>query len=58
MDLNYLFSRHQTSLMRAGSAATPEARFAHRRFAALYAERIDERQRALGGTFALAAPLA
>lgn len=54
MDLNYLFLRHQVSLARAGTASTPEARDAHRHFAALYAARIGERQRALGGTFALA----
>jgi hypothetical protein len=55
MDLNYLFSRHQVSLMRADTAASPEARYAHRRFAALYAARIDERRHALGGAFSLGA---
>lgn len=38
MDLNYLLSRHQVSLMRADSAASPEARFAHRALARAYAE--------------------
>ena len=38
MDLNYLLSRHQVSLMRADSAASPEARFAHRGLARAYAE--------------------
>ena len=41
MDLNDLFSRHQISLMNARAATTREARSAHQRLAALYAERID-----------------
>ncbi len=42
MDLNYLLSRHQVSLMRATSALSVEARYAHRAFAKHYAERIRE----------------
>lgn len=55
MDLNYLFSRHQLSLLRATSAATPEARCAHRGLADGYAARIGDLQRRAG---AAAAPLA
>jgi hypothetical protein len=54
MDLNYLFSRHQISLMRAAGAASAEARHAHRGFASHYAARIDKLQQTSGATFALA----
>lgn len=47
MDLNYLYSRHQTSLMAAAGAQSTEARATHRRFAALYADRINELRHAL-----------
>lgn len=41
MDLNYLYSRHQTALMAAAGAQSIEARATHKRFAALYADRIN-----------------
>lgn len=37
MDLNYLFHRHQVSVMRADVAASPEAARAHRGLAQGYA---------------------
>lgn len=48
MALNYLLHRHQVSLMRAESAASPEGRIVHRKLAKLYAERIREASAALG----------
>jgi hypothetical protein len=48
MDLNYLLSRHQVSLMRADAAACGEARHSHRGLARGYAERIRELQERLG----------
>ena len=48
MDLNYLLSRQQVSLVRADTAACPEARFAHRALARAYAERIRVEQTTLG----------
>lgn len=48
MDLNYLLSRHQISLMRADSAACPEAAIAHRGLAQGYAVRIREHRQRLG----------
>ncbi len=48
MDLNYLYSRHQISLMCAMRAASPEARCAHRGLARAYAERIRALRRSLG----------
>lgn len=48
MDLNYLFHRHQTSLMRADAAASIEARAAHRALAGGYSARIATLQRASG----------
>ena len=53
MDLNYLLSRHQISLMQADAAACSEARIAHRGRAKHYAERIYELQNQLGGAPAL-----
>lgn len=44
MDLNYLFSRHQVSLMRASAAPCLASRASHRAFAAGYADRIRELQ--------------
>ncbi|ODP39457.1 hypothetical protein [Sphingomonas turrisvirgatae] len=41
MDLNQLLHRHQIALMCAQAAVCPEARYAHRGMATLYAERID-----------------
>jgi len=41
MDLNYLFHRHQLSLMRAKAAIGVEARRAHQALAEGYARRID-----------------
>lgn len=54
MDLNYLLGRHQFSLHRAGAAATPEARHAHRTFATGYAGRIRALQSAMGADARLA----
>lgn len=48
MDLNYLLSRQQISLMRADAAASPEARVAHRSLARCYADRIRTVQATLG----------
>lgn len=48
MDLNYLLSRHQQSLMRASTAPCVASRASHRAFAAGYAERIRELQRTYG----------
>jgi len=48
MDLNYLLSRHQISLMRADAAASREARAAHRGLARCYADRIRTLRPALG----------
>lgn len=55
MDLNYLFRRHQISLMQEGSATSVEARLVHRKLTALYADRIGVLQRSLGSTSTLAA---
>ncbi len=48
MDLNYLLSRYQISMMRAEGAATREAAIAHRGLARGYAARIREMQIDLG----------
>lgn len=48
MDLNYLLARHQISLMRADTAASHEARYAHRQFARHYASRIRTLQDNIG----------
>ncbi|MGK6356221.1 hypothetical protein ACMGDH_13475 [Sphingomonas sp. DT-207] len=48
MDLNYLLSRQQISLMRADAAASPEARVAHRSLAQCYADRIRTVQAGIG----------
>ena len=50
MDLNYLLSRHQISLMQADAADSREARIAHRSRARCYAERVRELQDTLGAT--------
>ncbi|WP_190282614.1 hypothetical protein [Rhizorhabdus histidinilytica] len=47
MDLNYLHSRHQISLINAAAAKSIEARIAHRRLADLYADRINLQRRDL-----------
>jgi len=47
MDLNYLYSRHQISLIKATSAKSPEARHAHQGLANLYADRINGTRRDL-----------
>ena len=47
MDLNYLLSRHQISLMRADSALCREAAHAHRGLARGYAASIRELQQRL-----------
>lgn len=54
MDLNYLLSRHQISLICAEGAASEEARLAHRGFASHYAARIGKLQQTSGAMFALA----
>ncbi|WP_173426217.1 hypothetical protein [Sphingomonas hengshuiensis] len=54
MDINYLFHRHQVSLMRATSATGSEARTAHRGLVAGYAAQIRRFQANAGAT---AAPL-
>lgn len=41
MDLNYLYSRHQISLINAGSAKCRDSRTAHLNLAKLYAQRIN-----------------
>ncbi|WP_294335799.1 hypothetical protein [uncultured Sphingomonas sp.] len=50
MDLNYLLSRHQISLMLAQSATTTEARHAHRGLATGYADAIHSARMVLGAT--------
>lgn len=47
MDLNYLYARHQTSLINAAGAKCTEARLIHSRLATLYAARINELRRCL-----------
>ena len=47
MDLNYLHSRHQISLINAAAAKSKEARSAHRRLADLYAAQINAQRRTL-----------
>lgn len=42
MDLNYLFHRHQISLMRADEAGCSEARWAHEQLAQSYARLIEQ----------------
>ncbi|WP_201024382.1 hypothetical protein [Sporosarcina koreensis] len=49
MDLNYLFARHQLSLMKASVALCGEARAAHLGLARLYAERIDHVRNGMRG---------
>lgn len=46
--LNYFLGRHQVSLTRAQTAASPEARLAHSGLADLYAEQIRAIRLALG----------
>jgi len=41
MDLNYLYSRHQISLINARAAKSTESRLSHLGLAKLYAARID-----------------
>lgn len=48
MDLNYLYSRHQISLIQARAATCAEARAAHMGLAKLYAARINGARRTLG----------
>ena len=51
MDLNYLFSRHQLSLVRATTAPSSAARHSHRGLAGGYAARIGDFQRGVGASF-------
>ena len=55
MDLNYLYHRHQVSLMRADAAAGSEARHAHRGLAREYAQLIERTQSDLGASATLMA---
>ena len=48
MDLNYLLSRHQISLMHADAAPCVASRASHRAFATEYAQRIRDLQQLLG----------
>ncbi len=48
MDLNYLYSRHQISLINAKAATSAEARLAHLGLAKDYAARINGAHRLLG----------
>ncbi|WP_380878202.1 hypothetical protein ACFB49_16010 [Sphingomonas sp. DBB INV C78] len=41
MDLNYLYMRHQISLLRAVAAVSTEARWAHEQLAGRYADVIE-----------------
>ncbi|SOB79732.1 hypothetical protein SAMN06297144_0703 [Sphingomonas guangdongensis] len=50
MDLNYLFARHQVSLMRATSARCEPSRIAHIKLAQGYAGRIDTLRGLSGAT--------
>jgi hypothetical protein len=50
MDLNYLLSRHQLSLMSATAAPSVEARWVHRVLAEHYATRIADLRLTLGCT--------
>ena len=54
VDLNYLLSRHQISVMRGDAAASPEAGYAHKALAKLYAARINDLQQSSGAEMALA----
>jgi hypothetical protein len=49
MDLNYLFHRHQISLVAASTAGSAEARLAHRGLAAAYARCIGMLRAGTGG---------
>lgn len=51
MDLNYLFSRHQLSLVRATSASSGAARRSHRGLADGYGDRIRDFQLGVGASF-------
>lgn len=42
MDLNYLYQRHQISLLMAENASSEEVRLIHREFGKRYAERIAD----------------
>lgn len=42
MDLNYLYHRHQVSLMMADSAACSRSRLAHLGLVAAYARKIEQ----------------
>jgi len=55
MDLDYLLSRHQISLIRADSAACREAAIAHRGLARGYAVQIRALQERLGANASLPA---
>lgn len=47
MNLNYHCARHQLSLINAKEATSNEARLAHRRLAAPYADQVNARRRNL-----------
>jgi hypothetical protein len=44
VDLNYLYLRHQTSIMRAEAASSPGAHHAHLGLAAAYARLIEAKR--------------
>jgi hypothetical protein len=48
MDLNYLFHRHQVSMMMAAAARGSEARMAHVQLAGRYATKIARVQAQMG----------
>lgn len=50
MDLNYLLSRHQLSLLASKNAVSAEARIAHGGLARHYADRIRTLQTGMGAT--------
>ncbi|MGN5375294.1 hypothetical protein [Sphingomonas hankookensis] len=50
MDLNYLLHRHQVALMRAATAASPEAAHAHGGMARCYERQIASQRDTLGAS--------
>lgn len=57
MDLNYLYQRHQISLINAEAAANIEARSAHMGLATLYARRINAMRNTMHASKAPTFPL-
>ena len=50
MDLNYLLHRHQVALMRAATAASPEAAYSHDGMARCYERKIASLRELLGAS--------